>query len=134
MRLITCIIGALLVVRVTMLAAAVEMKTVVPEKLDEPVINQGKGWLCYGKPNPARPEEAKLCSLGYNRFEWGHLEPKEGAFDWAPIDCFIKALAEHGKQVAFGIMIANTHSNAKDGIVSDDKFNRICVGQDGPFR
>ena len=98
-----------------MSAAAGETKTVVPKKLDGPVINPGKGWVCYGKPSPARPEEAKLCSLGYNRFEWGNLEPKEGEFDWTPIDSFIGAWAEHGKQVAFGVMIANTHSDARDG-------------------
>jgi hypothetical protein len=108
-------IAVLLFGCVTMSAAAVETKTVVPKKLDGTVINPGKGWVCYGKPSPSRPAETKLCSLGYNRFEWGTLEPKEGVFDWAPIDSFIKAWAEQGKQVAFGIMIANTHSNAKDG-------------------
>lgn len=115
MKLVASTIAALLVGSATLSSAAGETKTVVPKQLDGPVINPGKGWVCYGQPNPARPEETKLSSLGYKRFEWGALQPEEGKFDWAPIDDFIKAWAKHGKQVAFGVMIANTHSDAKDG-------------------
>lgn len=122
-------IVALLLVGMSMSAAADEMQTVVPKPLHEPVINPGKGWISYGRPDRARSEEAKLCSLGYNRFEWGSLQPKEDKFDWAPIDGFIKDWAEHGKQVAFGIMIANTHSDAKDGYTTPKWVFEAGVGE-----
>jgi hypothetical protein len=99
--------------------AAPEMKIISPEPLTTPLINPGKGWVCYTKPEKATPEEVSLASVGYTRFEWGRIQPDSAhEFNWQPIDDFIAAWAAKGKQSAFGVMTANSHSPVKDGYVT----------------
>jgi len=97
---------------------AQQMITVKPGQARGPVLNPGKGWISYGWSNGKTKQEIDLTSVGYTRFEWSALEPSEEKFNWKNLDGFIKSWAKHGKQVAFGVMNANSHSGAKDGYVT----------------
>ena len=96
-----------------------KMITVIPKIKVGPVLNPGKGWVYYGSPDlQNKKEEVDLASVGYRSFEWRLIEPQEGEYNWAPLDSFINEWSSLGKQVAFGIMAASTHSNAPDGYVT----------------
>lgn len=85
------------------------MQTVTPEISTVPLRNPGKGWLLYGMPDQHRNGSLPYGSVGYTRFNWCTIEPKEGEFNWKPIDEFIAAWSKEGLQVAFGVMTANIH-------------------------
>ncbi len=82
---------------------------------DVVVENPGKGWLLFAGAEDSGPHQAlgeevlALGSTGYTRFNWKDIQPREGAFDWSPIDQGIAAWRKLGKQFAFRIMAANTH-------------------------
>lgn len=44
---------------------------------------------------------------GQDTFTWAQLEPREGQFDWSPLDRFIAAQAAQGKKAAFSITTYN---------------------------
>lgn len=88
-----------------------EKSTVVfPALSNEPLINPGKGWVLFGNANGQPKELVDLCGLGYNRYNWSTIEPKEGEYRWEIIEKDIKSWAAIGRQFAFGIMGANTSS------------------------
>jgi len=51
-----------------------------------------------------------MASLGYSRFQWGEIEPEEGIYHWEIIDNAIQSWSKVGKQFAFGVMCASSHS------------------------
>ena len=81
-----------------------------PMPVAGPVVNPGKGWVLYGKPNQMPPAVLAIGSLGYSRYNWGDVEPKEGDYHWEIIDHDLEAWSKAGKQFAFGVMGANVHS------------------------
>ena len=83
-----------------------------PKPTTGPVVNPGKGWILYSKPDQTPAESLAIGSLGYARYTWGSVEPKEGEYHWEIIERDLNAWAKLGKQFAFRIMGANTH--AKD--------------------
>jgi len=92
--------------------ASAETLRVTPEASDELLVNPGKGWVLYGStPTKFPPELQKFCSLGYARFVWGKIEPNESEFHWEEIDRQIENWRKTGRQFAFGIMGASTHSS-----------------------
>ncbi|MDD5053144.1 MAG: DUF4832 domain-containing protein [Sulfuricurvum sp.] len=85
--------------------------TVLQPKLTQrAVVNPGKGWVGYGSVKKQPKEVLELISLGYNRYIWGTIEPKEGVYDWSIIDKDLSEWADKGKKFSFGIMCASTHS------------------------
>lgn len=93
--------------------AAATATLISPASSTNVLINPGKGWVAYGKTPPASPDLLRLAGAGYARFNWSDIEPEEGKFHWAPIDDAIAAWTKTGRQFAFGVMCASTHS-AKD--------------------
>lgn len=85
---------------------------VTPAHVTNAVINPGKGWVLYRNPKDQPPEVMALGALGYQRYQWGTLEPAEGEFKWESIDRDIEAWSNEGKQFAFGVMSASTHSKS----------------------
>jgi hypothetical protein len=63
-------------------------------------------------PEEQAPETMSICNLGYCRFHWSKLEPAEGVFDCRHIDDALAKWDKAGKQFAFGVMRANTHSKS----------------------
>ncbi len=126
--------GLLLVLAALAQGALLEednMIIVRPVRITEPVLNPGKGWVSYGWPgsppdHATQPRaggeksqaEIALASVGYRRFEWGLLQPEEDRFDWSLLDAFIEQWTAHDKQLAFGVMNANTHSRIEGGYVT----------------
>lgn len=88
-----------------------DLAIVTPPPAQGPVINPGKGWVAYGSVRNQPREVLDLVSLGYTRYRWGNLEPQEGVFKWEIIDQDIAAWAAAGKDFAFGVACASTHSN-----------------------
>jgi hypothetical protein len=84
-----------------------------PPMDDAMLVNPGKGWVSY-HASPAQVAAAELAyiSIGYSRFEWGGIQPTaEDQYDWQQLDAFLNAWDAVGRQAAFGIMSANTHSS-----------------------
>jgi hypothetical protein len=84
--------------------------TVRPEPSDAVLLNPGKGWVLYGLPGDQSDQMLKLGTVGYYRFSWADIEPEEGRFNWRLVDHCTTAWVEKGKQFAFGVMCANSHS------------------------
>jgi hypothetical protein len=84
---------------------------VTPPLASGVVLNPGKGWVAYGSAKGQPREVLELVSLGYTRYRWGNLEPQEGVFNWEIIDRDIEAWAAVGKEFAFGVACASSHSN-----------------------
>lgn len=95
------------------LAAAPPTSVVTPPLSTNVLINPGKGWVAYGKNPPSSARLLSLAGAGYARYSWGDIEPNDGDFRWAAIDDAIAAWSKAGRQFAFGVMCASTHS-AKD--------------------
>ncbi|MDO4575504.1 MAG: DUF4832 domain-containing protein [Planctomycetia bacterium] len=87
-----------------------ENVVVTPEPTTELLVNPGKGWCLYYAPENYSPELLACCSLGYTRFVWGNIEPEEGNFRWDIIDKAMEKWTRTGRQFAFGICGASTHS------------------------
>ncbi len=81
-----------------------------PKPATGPVVNPGKGWMLYSKPEQTPPQTLAIGSLGYARYKWGDLEPKEGEYHWEIIDRDLEAWAKLGKQFAFRVCGASSHS------------------------
>ncbi|MCX8035855.1 MAG: DUF4832 domain-containing protein [Candidatus Sumerlaeia bacterium] len=80
--------------------------------------NPGKGWSGMGLPERHPPEVLELLGMGVQRFNWADLEPKEGQYNWAPIDRFLEAWGKIGRVCNIGVMCANTHSRDPEGYVT----------------
>ncbi len=84
---------------------------VTPTFSTRAIVNPGKGWVIYGAVKNHPVAVLDLASVGYIRYSWSKLEPEEGVYQWDVIDNDIKAWKEAGKQFAFGVMCASTHSS-----------------------
>ena len=89
------------------------IRTVKPETSTAVLFNPGKGWVLYGMPDWHRHGSLRYGSIGYRRFSWSQIEPEEGKCNFEPIDEFLAAWHEAGKQAAFGVMNANIHYKGK---------------------
>lgn len=79
--------------------------TVEPVRDDTLLLNPGKGWVQYYGPDKYTRD---YISIGYTRWAWSVLEPKEGQFNWKEIDGFISRFKRYGKKTAFGVMSVST--------------------------
>jgi hypothetical protein len=86
-------------------ALAADTITVQPARDDAMILNPGKGWVqYYGTDKYTRD----YISIGYTRWAWSVVEPKEGQFNWKDIDGFMGEFKKYGKKTAFGIMSVST--------------------------
>jgi hypothetical protein len=90
-----------------------EMRMVTPEPSEGSLHNPGKGWVLYGTPAEHRNGSLAHGAVGYRRFNWCDIEPREGEYNWTAIDTFIDAWSGEGLQAAFGVMAANIHFKSK---------------------
>ena len=86
-------------------AGAAETVTIRPVRDNAMLINPGKGWVQYYGPDKYTKD---YISVGYTRWAWSVLEPKEGQFNWKEIDRFIQQFKRYGKKSAFGVMSVST--------------------------
>jgi hypothetical protein len=84
--------------------------TITPTAIPDVLVNPGKGWVLYGSVADQTPASLALGSIGYHRFAWADFEPREGEFDWSKLDAQLAAWGALGKQFAFGVMGASSHS------------------------
>jgi hypothetical protein len=79
--------------------------TVRPAVDESMLINPGKGWVQYYGSD----KYTKDCiGVGYTRWAWSVLEPREGQYNWKEIDDFIAQFKRLGKKTAFGVMSVST--------------------------
>ena len=76
-----------------------------PERDDTLLLNPGKGWVQYYGSDKYTKD---YISIGYTRWAWSVLEPKEGQYNWKEIDGFIKQFKRYDKKTAFGVMSVST--------------------------
>jgi hypothetical protein len=93
------------------------MITVQPVPDNAMLLNPGKGYVQYWEPDVKifykyrEPDDKYVkdyIGIGYSRFNWSAVEPKEGEYDWSIPDRFIAEYAKYGKKVGFGIMSVTT--------------------------
>lgn len=92
--------------------------TVEPPPTTGLLLNPGKGWSVSGLPEKNPKEVSELAGMGVQRLDWSRLEPKEGQFDWSPLENFLAGWGKAGKVCNIGVMCANTHSRAPEGYVT----------------
>jgi len=81
-------------------------RIVVHPKRDETMLlNPGKGWVQYYGSDKYTKD---YIGIGYTRWAWSVLEPKEGQYNWKEIDGFINQFKRYGKKTAFGVMSVST--------------------------
>jgi len=83
-----------------------EAFVVQPVPDESMLINPGKGWVQYYGADDKYTRD--YIAIGYSRAAWSAMEPREGEFDWRPIDQFIAGFAKYGKKVGFGVMSVST--------------------------
>lgn len=88
------------------------------ESYDVIIGNPGKGYERYGDASVSTSDKVlEYASIGYWRFPWFMLEPKEGEYNWKPIDDFLEKWDERGGRCAFGVMaVASSSSNYSEYI------------------
>ncbi|MEI7903239.1 MAG: DUF4832 domain-containing protein [bacterium] len=86
--------------------------TVTPRPTHEVLLNPGKGWVLYGMPEWQVPAAMVMGNIGYERFQWADLEPVEGEFNWKQLEDALAGWDKAGKQFAFGVMCASSHSKS----------------------
>ena len=82
-----------------------ETATIHPERDNTMLLNPGKGWVQYYGTDKYTDD---YISVGYTRWPWADIEPKEGRFNWKAIDDFIRLFQGHAKKAAFGVMNVST--------------------------
>jgi len=82
--------------------------TVMPVTSNDVLLNPGKGWVLYGSPASQSAATLAIATVGYDRYDWSAIEPKEGQYNWSMIDYDMNAWIGVGKQFAFGVMNANS--------------------------
>jgi hypothetical protein len=92
--------------------------TVTPKPATKPIINPGKGWSAHDWPKWQETEVLDFVSMGVRRFEWARLEPREGEYDWSPIEETLAAWSDIGRVCNIGVMCASTHSKLPGGYVT----------------
>lgn len=69
--------------------------------------NPGQGWTRFG--NALKGSKNKVnFGAGYSRFLWVALEPKEGVYNWEPIDKALENFSKQGLPFYFRIMCIST--------------------------
>jgi hypothetical protein len=84
--------------------------TVTPKPSNEVLLNPGKGWVLYGMAEWQDPKAMAIGNIAYHRYGWSDLEPAEGQFNWKKVEDALAGWDKAGKQFAFGVMCANSHS------------------------
>ena len=65
--------------------------------------NPGQGWMRFG--NALKGSKNKInFGAGYSRFLWVALEPKEGVYNWEPIDKALENFSKQGLPFYFRIL------------------------------
>ena len=98
-------IGSALMFAASTPAAGPDAVTVSPARDDSMLLNPGKGWVQYYGTDKYTKD---YISVGYTRWAWSVLEPKEGQYNWKEIDGFIKQFKRYDKKTAFGVMSVST--------------------------
>jgi hypothetical protein len=101
----TIALTAILFIAVAPLGRAAETVTIRPGRDDTMLVNPGKGWVQYYGADKYTKD---YIGVGYTRWAWSVLEPKEGQFNWKEIDDFIQQFKRYGKKTAFGVMNVST--------------------------
>ena len=86
MRLTIALLAILFIPR-SIQGTAAETVTIRPARDDAMLLNPGKGWVQYYGTDKYTKD---YISVGYTRWAWSVLEPKEGRFNWKAIDDFIR--------------------------------------------
>ncbi len=108
--------STLLIVSLALLRA--EQILITPQATTTPLLNPGKGWSVHDWPAWQEKEVLDLVGMGVGRFEWARLEPREGEYDWKPIEEMLTAWGDIGRVCNIGIMCASTHSRLAGGYVN----------------
>jgi len=85
--------------------AGSETIVIHPAQDDTMLLNPGKGWVQYYGSDKYTQD---YIGIGYTRWAWSVLEPKEGQYNWREIDGFLNQFKRHGKKTAFGVMSVST--------------------------
>ena len=94
-----------LLIALAMPSFAADMITIRPARDNSMLLNPGKGWVqYYGTDKYTRD----YISVGYRRWAWSAIEPKEGRYHWKAVDDFIRQFRQYGKKAAFGVMNIST--------------------------
>jgi hypothetical protein len=101
----TVVFLAILFIAMARPGGAAETVTIRPLRDNAMLINPGKGWVQYYGADKYTKD---YISVGYTRWAWSVLEPKEGQFNWKEIDTFIQQFKHYGKKSAFGVMSVST--------------------------
>jgi autotransporter-associated beta strand protein len=80
--------------------------TVKPEPDNSMLVNPGKGWVQYYGADDKYTRD--YIGIGYTRMNWNDVEPREGEFNWQPIDQAIEGYAKYGKKVGIGVLNVST--------------------------
>ncbi|MEI8288703.1 MAG: DUF4832 domain-containing protein [Verrucomicrobiota bacterium] len=114
------ILTVLLLSLMTVLRAAgpVPQIIVTPRPAAGPLFNPGKGWSLHGLPKGQEQEVLHFAGMGVGRFEWAKLEPREGEYDWKPVEEMLAAWENLGCVCNIGVMCASTHSRQPGGYVT----------------
>ena len=86
-------------------ALAEETVTIEPARDNSMLLNPGKGWVQYYGTDKYTKD---YISVGYTRWAWSVLQPREDHFNWKEIDAFIRQFKQYGKKTAFGVMSVST--------------------------
>ena len=91
---------------------------VSPKPTTGPLFNPGKGWSLHGTIKWQEKEVLSFARMGVIRFEWAALEPREGEYNWQPIEQALDEWAKIGGVCNIGVMCASTHSKLPGGYVT----------------
>lgn len=99
------VLAAVLVGAMAPQGIAADTVTIQPARDDAMLVNPGKGWVQYYGTDKYTKD---YISVGYTRWAWSVIQPKEDEFNWKEIDGFIKQFKQYGKKTAFGVMSVST--------------------------
>jgi hypothetical protein len=105
MKSIAAVLLAASTVCIPALATAREV-VLTPAPATNLLLNPGKGWSVMGSAKSQPPEILELAGMGVSRFDWQKLEPREGEFNFAPVDKFLESWGGLGKVCNLGVMCA----------------------------
>ena len=70
------------------------------------LVNPGKGYVQYYGTDEQYTKD--YIGIGYTRWAWSALEPKEGEYHWEIIDQFLAQFAHFGKKTGIAVMSVST--------------------------
>jgi hypothetical protein len=70
------------------------------------LVNPGKGYVQYYGTDDQYTKD--YIGIGYNRWPWSEVEPKEGEYNWKNIDAFLAQVAKYGKKTGIAVMSVST--------------------------